>query len=86
MQLGRLKDERRICTIIDKLAAYGATHAAADELCRVNLLRIKHIYYKVSESLCLVTPTLTLEQPSTCFSHLMGRCIVTITLGLSHIA
>lgn len=49
----RLKDERRICTIIDSLAAYATTeesHATIDEICRINLTKIKHVYYKFDKA------------------------------------
>lgn len=46
----RLKDERRICQIIEALSVYGESHATTEEICRVHLLRIKHLYYKVSSS------------------------------------
>ncbi|XP_067935019.1 eukaryotic translation initiation factor 3 subunit C-like [Watersipora subatra] len=42
----RLKDEQRICAIIEALTTYGKSHGTADEMCRVHLLNIRHTYYK----------------------------------------
>ncbi|KAF6025727.1 EIF3C [Bugula neritina] len=46
----RLKDERRICSIIESLAIYGESHGTTEEKCRTNLLRIKHLYYKFDKA------------------------------------
>ncbi len=44
----RLKDETRVCAIIEKLQDYLETNGRgnAGELCRVYILRIDHLYYK----------------------------------------
>ena len=44
----RLKDERAVCKIIRDLELYMEGRATTEELCRVYLKRIEHIYYKVS--------------------------------------
>lgn len=42
----RLKDETRVCVIIEKLQTYLEATGISSELCRVYLRRIEHIYYK----------------------------------------
>ncbi|XP_048505751.1 eukaryotic translation initiation factor 3 subunit C isoform X2 [Athalia rosae] len=42
----RLKDEKRVATIIDKVQEYLERHNNVSELCRVYLRKIEHLYYK----------------------------------------
>ncbi|CAG2166982.1 unnamed protein product [Oppiella nova] len=44
----RLKDETRVCAIIERLQSYLETggRGNASELCRIYILRIDHLYYK----------------------------------------
>lgn len=41
-----LKDEGRVCCIIDRLLQYLESKGATEEVCRVYLRRIMHTYYK----------------------------------------
>lgn len=41
-----LKDEGRVCGIIDRLLSYLETKGSTEEICRVYLRRIMHTYYK----------------------------------------
>lgn len=41
-----LKDEARVCAIIDRLLAYLEAKGSTEEVCRVYLRRIMHTYYK----------------------------------------
>lgn len=41
-----LKDEGRVCGIIDRLLQYLETKGSTEEVCRVYLRRIMHTYYK----------------------------------------
>jgi len=42
----RLKDEKIVCSIIERLQAYLENRGTSGETCRVYLRRIEHIYYK----------------------------------------
>ncbi|ESO09399.1 hypothetical protein HELRODRAFT_109647 [Helobdella robusta] len=42
----RLRDETTVCKIIEDLERYLKGHSTDDELCRVFLKRIQHLYYK----------------------------------------
>ena len=42
----RLKDEKRVCEIIDSLQVYIERQGIAAELCRLYLRKIEHLYYK----------------------------------------
>ncbi|KAK2168655.1 hypothetical protein LSH36_15g12053 [Paralvinella palmiformis] len=42
----RLKDENRVCTIIDKVDRYLEGRGTSNELCRVYMRKISHLYYK----------------------------------------
>lgn len=46
----RLKDEAALCAIIDKLEKYLENLGGSDELCRVYLRHIEHLYYKFDPS------------------------------------
>jgi len=46
----RLKDEQAICDIIDELEKYIEKTGSADEMCRVYLRHIEHLYYKFDSS------------------------------------
>lgn len=41
-----LKDEGRVCGIIDRLLTYLENKGSTEEVCRVYLRRIMHTYYK----------------------------------------
>lgn len=41
-----LKDEGRVCCIIDRLLQYLEGKGSTEEVCRVYLRRIMHTYYK----------------------------------------
>lgn len=41
-----LKDEGRVCNIIDRLLQYLESKGTTEEVCRVYLRRIMHTYYK----------------------------------------
>ncbi|KXJ27749.1 eukaryotic translation initiation factor 3 subunit C-like protein [Exaiptasia diaphana] len=43
----RLKDEKSVCELIERLQKYLEGCGTREELCRVYLLRIEHIYYKI---------------------------------------
>lgn len=43
----RLKDEAMVCQIIEEVENYLRTRATDEELCRIYLKRIQHLYYKV---------------------------------------
>lgn len=42
----RLKDEKQVSTIIDKVQEYLERQGTVSELCRVYLRKIEHLYYK----------------------------------------
>lgn len=42
----RLKDEKQVSTIIDKVQEYLERQGSVSELCRVYLRKIEHLYYK----------------------------------------
>ncbi|XP_011311868.1 eukaryotic translation initiation factor 3 subunit C [Fopius arisanus] len=42
----RLKDEKQVAGIIDKVQEYLEHHGSSSELCRVYLRKIEHLYYK----------------------------------------
>ncbi|XP_015512443.1 eukaryotic translation initiation factor 3 subunit C [Neodiprion pinetum] len=42
----RLKDEKRVSTIIDKVQEYLERQSVVSELCRIYLRKIEHLYYK----------------------------------------
>lgn len=42
----RLKDEKQVATIIDKVQEYLERQGTVSELCRVYLRKIEHLYYK----------------------------------------
>lgn len=42
----RLKDEQKICDIIDRLNGYLEGRATTEEICRAYLKKIQHLYYK----------------------------------------
>ena len=48
----RLRDEKAVCEIIDKLEKYLDKNATSDELCRAYLKHVEHLYYKVSDFKC----------------------------------
>ena len=41
-----MKDEQAMCDIIDELEKYIEKTGSADEMCRVYLRHIEHLYYK----------------------------------------
>ena len=43
----RLKDEGKVCELLDRLQAYLVGRATTEEICRIYLRRIEHLYYKV---------------------------------------
>ncbi|KAK3751829.1 hypothetical protein QZH41_013288 [Actinostola sp. cb2023] len=43
----RLKDEKAVCELVERLQNYLEDRGTREELCRVYLLRIEHIYYKI---------------------------------------
>ncbi|EDO29638.1 predicted protein [Nematostella vectensis] len=45
----RLKDEKTVTDIIKRLQAYLEKNGTREELCRIYLRRIEHIYYKVAK-------------------------------------
>lgn len=42
----RLKDEKQVAAIIDKVQEYLERQKTVSELCRVYLRKIEHLYYK----------------------------------------
>lgn len=44
--MDNLKDEGRVCGIIDRLLNYMETKGSTEEICRIYLRRIMHTYYK----------------------------------------
>lgn len=42
----RLKDEKEVCVILDRLQTYLVPRGTTEEICRVYLRRIEHMYYK----------------------------------------
>ncbi|XP_043271641.1 eukaryotic translation initiation factor 3 subunit C [Venturia canescens] len=46
----RLKDEKQVAGIIDKVQEYLERHGSVTELCRVYLRKIEHLYYKFDPS------------------------------------
>lgn len=45
----RLRDDVKVCTIIDDLVAYLVGRATSEEICRVYLRKVESVYYKVRE-------------------------------------
>ena len=45
----RLRDEKKVCSIILQLENYLEGNATSEELCRVYLKHIEHLYYKVGK-------------------------------------
>lgn len=43
----RLKDEPKVCAIIDTLQGYLEAKGNSQELCRIYLKKIENLYYKV---------------------------------------
>ena len=43
----RLKDEKAVCDLILQLERYLEANATSDEICRVYLKHVEHLYYKV---------------------------------------
>lgn len=46
----RLKDEKRVTDIIDKVVQYIERHAQVPEMCRIYIRKIEHLYYKFDPS------------------------------------
>lgn len=46
----RLKDEIRVAAIIDRVQVYAERRGVAEEMCRVYLRKIDHLYYKFDPS------------------------------------
>ncbi|KAI5722278.1 hypothetical protein M8J76_006224 [Diaphorina citri] len=46
----RLKDEKRVTDIIDKVVQYIERHADVSEICRIYIRKIEHLYYKFDPS------------------------------------
>lgn len=44
--MDNLKDEGRVCGIIDRLLSYMENKGSTEEVCRIYLRRIMHTYYK----------------------------------------
>lgn len=44
--MDNLKDEGRVCAIIDRLLNYLENKGSTEEICRIYLRRIMHTYYK----------------------------------------
>lgn len=44
--MDNLKDEGRVCGIVDRLLSYLENKGSTEEICRVYLRRIMHTYYK----------------------------------------
>lgn len=57
----RLKDEKQVSSIIDKIQEYLERQGTVSELCRVYLRKIEHLYYKFD-------PTV-LKQKEVCYEH-----------------
>ncbi|GFO43165.1 eukaryotic translation initiation factor 3 subunit c [Plakobranchus ocellatus] len=53
----RLKDEQAMCDIITKLESYLETHGTSEEMCRIYLRHIEHLYYKFDPSAFEETPS-----------------------------
>ena len=45
----RLRDEKAVCDIILQLEKYLEGNATSEEICRVYLKHVEHIYYKVRQ-------------------------------------
>ena len=45
----RLRDEKRVCAIIDSLQLYIERQNISSELCRLYMRKIEHLYYKFDE-------------------------------------
>ena len=43
----RLKDEQRVCALLETLQTYTEKHGTSEEICRAYLRRIEHLYFKV---------------------------------------
>lgn len=43
----RLRDDVKVCNIIDELVAYLVSRATSEEICRVYLRKVECTYYKV---------------------------------------
>ncbi|CAN7985158.1 unnamed protein product, partial [Ixodes hexagonus] len=52
----RLKDEKGVCRIIERLQGYLEGRGSASELCRIYLRRIEHLYYKFDASVLARRP------------------------------
>lgn len=52
----RLKDEKNVCRIIERLQSYLEGRGSASELCRIYLRRIEHLYYKFDASVLARRP------------------------------
>lgn len=44
--MDNLKDEGRVCAIVDRLLTYLENKGSTEEICRIYLRRIMHTYYK----------------------------------------
>ncbi|GFR65330.1 eukaryotic translation initiation factor 3 subunit C [Elysia marginata] len=53
----RLKDEQAMCDIIVKLETYLEKHGTSDEMCRIYLRHIEHLYYKFDPSAFETAPS-----------------------------
>lgn len=67
-----LKDEGRVCGIIDRLLNYLENKGSTEEICRVYLRRIMHTYYKFDykahrRSLGLQGETKVRDTPKACY-------------------
>ncbi|KAK3775468.1 hypothetical protein RRG08_027224 [Elysia crispata] len=66
----RLKDEQAMCDIIVKLESYLEKHGTSEEMCRIYLRHIEHLYYKFDPS---AFETATPEQPDKTSQAVMDR-------------
>ena len=48
----RLKDERTVCKLLEKLEKYIEKKGTTEEMCRLYIKRIEHIYYRVCITSC----------------------------------
>lgn len=44
----RLKDERTVCAILADLEKYLEKKGTTEEMCRLYIKRVEHVYYRVS--------------------------------------
>ena len=52
--MNRLKDEPKVVAILEKgQRLLEARNASASDLCRINLKRIEHIYFKFDPEVCV---------------------------------